>query len=355
MRDQIIEMKIYLNVLWLGPHFRTELFRLYTNYMSGSSDKRPLFVHWTPSDVIDYKYEFEHITMPMCEDLYSLRRSYCKYELTAVIKYYVQSVSKDERLLAALRYFWIDITHLENLFNEVNLRRTPNDTALMIDEIYNNVSCNWLRQNAPLYKKWIVPETMTISVGGIFPIVEDNRGHQNLVQAVRRAAIAIDRSQNILSNYTFRVLENDGECKTDIVMRTLIHYFNDPEVVGILGPACSETVEPIAGISRHINMPVISYSAEGASFVDRETYPYFFRTIGSNRQYEDFYISLMKEFRWKRVAALTEDGQRYAEYISHMESVLKTNNFELIANKKFLSDVNPQQMSKASKKFTHLL
>ena len=55
-------------------------------------------------------------------------------------------------------------------------------------------------------------------------------------------------------------------------------------LIGVLGPACSSTVEPIAGVSKHLGMTVISYSAEGVSFADRETYPYFFRTIGENRQ-----------------------------------------------------------------------
>ena len=31
----------------------------------------------------------------------------------------------------------------------------------------------------------------------------------------------------------------------------------------ILGPACSDTVEPIAGVSKHFRTVVISYSAEG--------------------------------------------------------------------------------------------
>lgn len=82
-------------------------------------------------------------------------------------------------------------------------------------------------------------------------------------------------------------------------------------------------------------MLMISYSAEGASY-DKKTYPYFFRTIGENRQYEYVYNELFKYFGWNRVSALTEDGQKYTEYISHMEGLLKKNGIELIVNKKFL-------------------
>lgn len=48
--------------------------------------------------------------------------------------------------------------------------------------------------------------------------------------------------------------------------------------------ACSEAVEPIAAISKHFKMSVITYSAEGISFDQHEQYPYFFRTIGQSKQ-----------------------------------------------------------------------
>lgn len=52
------------------------------------------------------------------------------------------------------------------------------------------------------------------------------------------------------------------------------------------GPACSDSVEPLAGVSKLYRTVVISYSAEGSSFSDRSKYPYFYRTIGENNQYK---------------------------------------------------------------------
>lgn len=94
-------------------------------------------------------------------------------------------------------------------------------------------------------------------------------------------------------------------------------------------------------------MAVISYSAEGVSFKDRETYPYFFRTIGENRQYEHVYVQLLKELNWHRVVAFTEDGQKYTEYISQLENVLKENGIEL-TNKKFSKYSDPNKMKSVS-------
>ena len=60
-------------------------------------------------------------------------------------------------------------------------------------------------------------------------------------------------------------------------------------------------------------------------------------------RYEDVYASLLQKLNWHRVAALTEDGQKHTEYISHMEPLLKKNNIALISNKKF-----PRELSKTA-------
>ena len=55
----------------------------------------------------------------------------------------------------------------------------------------------------------------------------------------------------------------------------------------LAGPACSDTVAPIAGVSKHFRTVVISYSAEGSiSKENMKDYPYFFRTIAENKQYK---------------------------------------------------------------------
>lgn len=77
-------------------------------------------------------------------------------------------------------------------------------------------------------------------------------------------------------------------------------------------------------------------------------YPYFFRTIGENQQYEYVYLQLMQHLKWSRVAALTEDGQKYTEYISHMETYLKEHSIELISNKKFQRYVTSEEMHRVN-------
>lgn len=60
---------------------------------------------------------------------------------------------------------------------------------------------------------------------------------------------------------------------------------------GFIGPACSDTVEPVAGVSKRFKTIAISYSAQGSSFADRNKFPYFFRTIGETGQFKCVYFS----------------------------------------------------------------
>lgn len=53
---------------------------------------------------------------------------------------------------------------------------------------------------------------------------------------------------------------------------------------------------------------------------------------------------MFKKFQWKRVAALTEDGQKYTEYISLMQEDLEKHKVEFIANKKFPRERKTEDM-----------
>ena len=61
-------------------------------------------------------------------------------------------------------------------------------------------------------------------------------------------------------------------------------------IILILGPACTDTVQPIAGVSKYYHTVVITYSAEGSvntnGHNEAKQHPYFFRTIAENKQYK---------------------------------------------------------------------
>lgn len=69
-----------------------------------------------------------------------------------------------------------------------------------------------------------------------------------LLPAVEMAENAINSNATVLPNIRLSVLKMDGKCRADEVMKSFINiYMNKDRVLGVLGPACSETVEPIAG------------------------------------------------------------------------------------------------------------
>lgn len=68
--------------------------------------------------------------------------------------------------------------------------------------------------------------------------------------AIEMALIDIGNNQSILQDIKLTVLENNDGCHLDAVMRTFINYYVDyKELLGVLGPPCSETVEPVASES----------------------------------------------------------------------------------------------------------
>lgn len=54
-----------------------------------------------------------------------------------------------------------------------------------------------------------------------------------------------------------------------------------------------------------------------------------------NSRYEDVYEKLLTELNWKRLAALTEDGMKYTQYITNMTPKLKEKGIDLMIDKKF--------------------
>ncbi|PNF24229.1 hypothetical protein B7P43_G15826 [Cryptotermes secundus] len=135
-------------------------------------------------------------------------------------------------------------------------------------------------------------------------------------------------------------------CTTGIFTPTHCNTSCAVLLAGHPGPACSDTVEPLAGVTKHFRTVVISYSAEGSTFSDRSKYPYFFRTIGENTQYKFVYLQLFQKLGWEQVAALTEDGHKYTEYISHTQDLLQANGITFVVNRKFPRDREKASMSK---------
>lgn len=291
-----------------------------------------VILHYSPSSVIPNEREFTMIDFPRCGTQKSSIS--CAYESNRLTKLVWDRLE----LIAKIAFQTISRAKFSREMYENLISRRTRAASNVSDE---QIACDWLRENLNYTLMEWKPNNdykNILFVGGIFPMSGNSYMAKSIVIAAKMAKEVININNTLLRDYNLTLLANDGQCKSDMVMKSFIDYIvhnHYKKLVGVLGPACSETVEPLVGVSKHYKTVIISYSAEGSSFDDRSKYPYFFRTIGENRQYKYVYLRLLQRLGWHRVASLTEDGQKYTEYISYMQDMLRDNGIVFVANVKF--------------------
>lgn len=72
-------------------------------------------------------------------------------------------------------------------------------------------------------------------------------------------------------------------CDVNMGMQSCTYW---PQCRCLSGPYCSEAVEAVAGVAKHFNTVVISYSPEVQRVRDREQYPLFLSTVPHFLQYK---------------------------------------------------------------------
>lgn len=293
-----------------------------------------MILHYSPSIVIPNEREFTTIDFPRCGTHNSTID--CAYETNRLTKL----VWGRLEMIARFAFKAINRAKFSSSMYEDLIARRSRASSDIPDE---QVACDWLKDNLNYtLAKWMPnsDNKNTLFVGGIFPMSGTSYQAKSIVVAASMAKNAINFNNTLLRDYSLSLLASDGQCKSDMVMKSFIDYIVHnyyEKLVGVLGPACSETIEPLVGVSKHYKTVIISYSAEGSSF-NRTRYPHFFRTIGENKQYKHVYLQLLQKFGWHRVASLTEDGQKYTEYISHMQETLRDNGITFVATAKFLRE-----------------
>lgn len=353
VKKHIDEMKLYVKVAWVGPNLSNLIKTLTKEYVqrnvvAGVKKRSLIVLHWTPSNIIPNEEKFIAIDFPRCGS--RGLDSGCNYESNRLVKVLWS------KLETIAKFAWEAINRVnfepqmyEGLIDKYNNLITKNKSE-------EEIACSWLKENLNYtLSKWMPNNTAKdlLFIGGIFPMSGSSYTAKTILVGAKMAKEALNNNNTILRDYDIMLVASDGQCKSDMVMKSFIdyvihHWFE--RLIGVLGPACSETVEPLVGVSKHYKTVIISYGAEGSSFNDRTRYPYFFRTVGENKQYKHVYLELFKKFGWNRVAALTEDGQKYTEYISYMQDMLRDNGIDFIANIKFPRVREDHEMSQVKKK-----
>ncbi|XP_073988410.1 uncharacterized protein isoform X2 [Rhodnius prolixus] len=341
--SDIERLSLYVRVAWVGSAMEVVNY-LTDKYYATDPKNRGLivFLSYTPS-VLTLTVDHLSVSFPPCDLFDNTTCSYANQrhvkvawpKLDEVAKFALESLQKMEFRSEDLK---------EMVYDYMTEYKNNNERPVNITQ----VACAWMRRhhkiltlNTTNWETWLTvfDNNQTIYIGGIFPM----SGLHAARGAVAGAIMAVNavNKYSVIKNYSLAMKLDNGQCKADVVMKTFVEYMLFGEhhsLAGVLGPACSDTLEPLAGISKHFKTVVISYSAEGSSFSDRTKYPYFFRTIGENKQFKYVYLELFKELNWKRVASLTEDGTKYTEYISLTQDLLQQNDITFVANRKFPQD-----------------
>lgn len=268
--SHIQELNLRIKVLWLG-HKLPYVINYLVHRLENQTRNRKKFIilHWKPSELIDIdEIEYSEILMRPCEQMQA--NVPCMYELTPILKYVSpklwhsmdpvfgklnQAVSYED-----LKYIFATSNRLTRAFSldglsidggGINTRTilSANDRFFSNENstinLYNKVACDWYKlENSSIFNvSDSNKDKIEVTIGLLFPKATTYTGLEVAVAMAKEAII----ESNILENINFTVMINNGECKSDAVMKNFVNLYTQSDVMGVLGPACSETVEPIAG------------------------------------------------------------------------------------------------------------
>ena len=141
-------------------------------------------------------------------------------------------------------------------------------------------------------------------------------GGPALIPAVRLAVEHINERKDILEGFSLKLLEGDSGC--DVETMSIVTYVKNvfhsgKQVVGIIGPACSDATLALAPIVSLNNATSLIVQSPGASSPLLNNVEYFntFRTVSSSIAYVDTFLAIIKLNHWKRIASLYDEGRIY--------------------------------------------
>nr|XP_042909123.1 gamma-aminobutyric acid type B receptor subunit 1 isoform X2 [Parasteatoda tepidariorum] len=322
LKREIEKHKLLVNIIWVGEKLE-EIVEKRT-----ATNKNTLFFHHMPS-ILSALGSFVRVSFPNCVEE---KDSSCEFEISQLEKVVWSKIKSHAphafHVLRAIEFNQVQYLDMLKKYRD----GLPRGIGVF------DQACKWVNSHTHIWSLWMPGlDKTTLYIGGIFPLSGVYMRQASVVEAAEMAIKQINKNHTLLENYQFKLLQQNGQCAADEVMQSFINYVTNSTyktMVGILGPACSDTVEPLAGIAKKFNTLIISYSAEGALF-NHEKYPHFFRTIPENNHFTSVYLKLFEKLKYSRVAALTEDGQKYPEYISRLQDEMQNRKMSFIVNRKF--------------------
>ncbi|XP_070575709.1 uncharacterized protein [Ptychodera flava] len=318
---QIESLELNVTIAWIGPKLES--------YVQNCHDRHQpvLFLNWVSNGIISTG-NYSRITFPNCIGTTEGRD--CDFKLNVLEKYTWHRVEWGlPNAYSTLK----DMEFSQNAMDEILRNQYVNKLT------EQEAACQWVQENQEVWIEWIpgVVVNQTIIIGGMFSNTGSVWPEPGIEPAAWMAIEAINADPDVLTIYNLDMTSYDTQCSDHQAMLAYLQYLTDLESVkiGIIGPACSNEAETIAGMSKYFRNIMISYSSEAPQLSNRDKYPYFYRTYPPASDHADCYVLLFEYFDWTQCATLTEDGNDFIQTLNVLHETFATNNINVISSRKF--------------------
>ena len=150
-----------------------------------------------------------------------------------------------------------------------------------------------------------------------------------VVPAAIVAKDLINSRDDILKGYRIELIMRDSGCNiSSKAVTSLLQglFYSDKNVVGIIGPGCSEAALAVAPLISDNKMSLIQVAptATSPNLTDTSLYPNTFRPIISAWGFVDFQLNLMELKKYHHVGAVYEVGRAFQSTVyAHFEKAVK--------------------------------
>ncbi|XP_067655790.1 gamma-aminobutyric acid type B receptor subunit 2-like [Haliotis asinina] len=186
-----------------------------------------------------------------------------------------------------------------------------------------------------------------VYIAGLFPTDEnipEGAIGRGVRPAVELALQHINNHTGILSRYNLKMTWNDTKCDMAMATRVFFDMMDDHNSTKVIlfGDACFQVTGPISQISKYWNMFQLSYADTNPLLSERDKYPFFFRTVPSDSDFNPARLALLRNFNWTRVGTLFQfdpkGSPKYNYAHNRLVSLLGKTNIQIDQEQSFAVD-----------------
>ena len=150
-------------------------------------------------------------------------------------------------------------------------------------------------------------------------------GGNSLIPSALMAIDEINSNPTILTDYHLEAIIGDGGCTitekaVSRVLENVVHRSNDENIVGIVGPACSEATLALSALVKRyrIQLPLVTI-ANSPVLENMTNFPFTFGVVSTSSEHArtatELFKRLSKSGKWEEIALYYEGNRAYNLHI----------------------------------------